>query len=113
MILAGQVVGVIQVLSFRANAFTQENLQFLESLSGQVVVAFNNALLYQQAQGEIAERERAERALLESENKFRSITENAADFIFIKDKTRRYTFVNPAMERLLGLPAEEIRLPGR
>ncbi|MBN1877999.1 MAG: PAS domain S-box protein [Anaerolineae bacterium] len=57
---------------------------------------------------EIAERKRVEHALRESEGKFRSITENAVDFIFIKDKMRRYTFINPAMQALLGLPKDKI-----
>ncbi|MHC4641096.1 MAG: PAS domain-containing protein [Planctomycetota bacterium] len=57
---------------------------------------------------DITERKRAERELQESESKFRSITENAVDFIFIKDKARRYTFVNQAMQEMLGLPKEKI-----
>jgi PAS domain S-box-containing protein len=57
---------------------------------------------------DITERKRAEEKLRESENKFRSITENAVDFIFIKDQDRRYTFVNQAMTTLLGLPEKEI-----
>lgn len=54
------------------------------------------------------ERKRMEDELRESENKFRSIAENAVDSIFIKDERRRYTFANQAMQRLLGLPAEKI-----
>lgn len=50
----------------------------------------------------------AEEALKKSENKFRSITEQAADFIFIKDASRRYTFINHAMQNLLGLSEEKI-----
>ncbi|MBT8358750.1 MAG: PAS domain S-box protein [Deltaproteobacteria bacterium] len=57
---------------------------------------------------DISDRKLADEKLSESENKFRSITENAVDFIFIKDKGRRYTFVNQAMTNLLGLPKEEI-----
>ncbi|MCP4704864.1 MAG: PAS domain S-box protein, partial [candidate division Zixibacteria bacterium] len=59
-------------------------------------------------QRDITQRKRIEEKLRESENKFRSITENAMDFIFIKDKNRRYTFVNQALQNLLGLPVDEI-----
>lgn len=43
----------------------------------------------------------------DSENKFKSITDNAVDSIFIKGKTRRYTFVNRAMTKVIGLPEKE------
>jgi len=57
---------------------------------------------------DISERRQAERKLQESENKFRSITENAADFIFIKDVSRRYTFINRAMQEMLEFPEKKI-----
>jgi PAS domain S-box-containing protein len=57
---------------------------------------------------DISDIKKATDALKESENRFRSITENAVDYIFIKDKERRYTFVNRAMRNLLGLTENEI-----
>ncbi len=57
---------------------------------------------------DVTERKKTEDALQESESKFRSIAENAVDCIFIKDKTRRYTFVNKAMKDLLGVPGSDI-----
>ncbi len=41
-------------------------------------------------------------------NRFRAIAAAADDCIFCKDSERRYTYVNPSMERLLGRPAAEI-----
>ena len=61
--LEGNVLGAIQVFSYRENAFTEENSRFLESLALQTVAAMQNALLYQRAQAEIAERKRTEEAL--------------------------------------------------
>jgi len=57
---------------------------------------------------EIAEREQAEIALRHSEELFRAVFEGAQDLIFIKDLSRKYVKVNPAVERVLGLPASEI-----
>ncbi len=57
---------------------------------------------------EIRDREVAEQALRLSEERFRAICESAKDLIFIKDLDRRYTHVNPATERMFGLPASRI-----
>ncbi len=58
--------------------------------------------------GVIMQRRQAETSLRDSEDRFRSITEHAADSIFIKDRNRRYIFVNPAMQEMLGLSEEDI-----
>ena len=49
-----------------------------------------------------AKHKNTEEALRESEEKLLSITDTAVDSIFCKDINQRYTFVNPAMLRLLG-----------
>jgi PAS domain S-box-containing protein len=74
--LEGQVVGVLQVLSSQLNAYSEENFNFALALAAQFSVAGNNALLYQQAQVEIAERERAEKARQKSEERYRSLFED-------------------------------------
>jgi two-component system, cell cycle sensor histidine kinase and response regulator CckA len=50
----------------------------------------------------------AAKALRESEERFRAIFEAAQDAIFIKDRSLRYTQVNPAMERLFDQPAADL-----
>ena len=57
---------------------------------------------------DITERNRAEEALRESEQRFRAIFESAQDCIFIGDANLRYTHVNPAAEKFLGLPASRV-----
>ncbi len=51
---------------------------------------------------EVLERRRVDKALRQSEERLRTITDTALDAIFCKDLNRRYTFVNPAMVRLMG-----------
>jgi PAS domain S-box-containing protein len=57
---------------------------------------------------ESRERMRAEKGLIETEQRFRAIFESALDCIFIKDRALRYTLINPYMENLLGIEASEI-----
>ena len=52
-----------------------------------------------------------ERAIKRSEERFRAIFESAHDTIFLKDRSLRYTQVNPAMANLFGAAA--YRLVGR
>jgi len=57
---------------------------------------------------EIAERARAQEALILSEERMRAIFEAATECIFIKNRSLQYTLVNPYMAHLLELPASEI-----
>jgi signal transduction histidine kinase len=67
--LEGQVVGIVQVFSYHLDAYSEDDLRMLEALAQQLAAAGANALLYQQAQDEIAERKRVEREreLMESQ----------------------------------------------
>jgi PAS domain S-box-containing protein len=51
-----------------------------------------------------------EKALAESEEKFRSIMENSADAIFITNQMGNYQYSNKAATDMLGYSAEELRL---
>ena len=55
-----------------------------------------------------ADRKRSEQALRESEERYRSLVENASDTVFKTDNTGRFTFVNPAALRITGYKEEEI-----
>ncbi len=63
------VIGVIQVLSYKENAYNENDLRILESLAGSITAATLNASLYQRAQTEIAER-------INKENEISEIREN-------------------------------------
>jgi PAS domain S-box-containing protein len=59
--------------------------------------------------GRIIDRKRAEKARLESDNKFRTIAENIPQKIFIKDRDSRYVSVNENYARDLGIRPEEVQ----
>ncbi|HEC21311.1 MAG TPA: GAF domain-containing protein, partial [Chloroflexi bacterium] len=81
--LEEQVIGVLQVQSYRPDSYTEDDLKFLEALSSQVAAASMNATLYQQAQREITERERA----TEAEREQRRLAEALSDIAAVLNRT--------------------------
>ncbi|MBN2040199.1 MAG: PAS domain S-box protein [Spirochaetes bacterium] len=90
------------------SAFTPDRIEILEMLSGQAAIAIENALLFQQAQQEITERKAAEKALKESEERFKTIFESVNDAIIIHDfHTGAIIDVNSKMCAMFGYTREE------
>jgi len=52
--------------------------------------------------------ENAEQSLIESERRFRFISENVGDFIAIMDVKGCYLYASPSAEKVIGHPAEEL-----
>jgi PAS domain S-box-containing protein len=76
--------------------------ELVEERASELIVA--NEKLKQ----EIKERKRAEEALLESEEKFKSLGENAPDIIYTLALDGSFTYVNPAFEGILGYKPDEV-----
>jgi len=58
---------------------------------------------------EVAERKKAESALKESEQRFRSLGENSPEIIYTLGKNGAFTYVNPAWEKVLGHSVDEVK----
>ncbi|MEE9910599.1 MAG: PAS domain S-box protein [Deltaproteobacteria bacterium] len=55
---------------------------------------------------DITDHKRAEEALRESENKYRRITDNIADVVWIADANLKITYVSRSIEKMVGEPRE-------
>ena len=74
----------------------------------QVVALDENVHLYNEAKMEIDERKRAEKLLMQSEERYRDVFEAAPDVIFtISSKDATITSLNPAFEKFSGWDAAE------
>jgi len=63
-------------------------------------------------QFEIAERRRAEEAVRESEQKYRSLVSNLPDAAWTLDESFRFVFISPTIERISGYTADELQREG-
>lgn len=96
----GRPVGIVEVRYLTEKpesdegAFCREERQLIDAVAKRL--------------GRIIERFKVQSALRESEERFRAIFESAVDCTLLKDRSLRFTLVNPAAERLLGIKASEI-----
>src|SRR5436190_6643415 len=63
-------------------------------------------LLFLFIRREIRQRKRAQNSLRESEARFRTLVQHAGDIIYSTDLKGHFTFMNPAIERLMGYQPE-------
>lgn len=103
-----RVQGVIQVMSFKPNSYTRDQLNLLESLALHIVSAERNANLYAQVQAELHERIQTEEALRQKESEYRMIADNTGDVIWILDQgSGKFTYLSPSIEKMRGFKLEE------
>ena len=106
--LEERVVGMVRVFSERLDVYTEGDLLMLEGLALQVAAAAANAVLYRQAQDEIAERWRAEESLRESEERFRSVVQTAGDAIIVTDSQGKTVLWSRGAEAMFGYSSDEV-----
>ena len=111
MRLRERVTGVISVQAYRPRAYGEEEQQLLLTIADQVAVAVENARLFEAAQSEILERRLAEQVLKESEEKFRNLSEQSPNMIFI-NRGGQVVYANRRCEELMGYTRQEYYAPG-
>jgi PAS domain S-box-containing protein len=106
--LENKIFAVVQIFSNKQNAYTDEQMMFVESLMHQVALANNNALLYQQAQQELQDRKIAEENFKASEYRLRLFAESVPDVLYRYNfQEKIYDFLSPVIEKMLGYPLDK------
>ena len=95
----GKVIGGLSLWSKQPKAYGEQDIRLTQSVASQIAGAIANARLFH-------ERERAEEALRESEESYRSLVETSPDAIFLHEEGR-LIYVNPAAVRLYGAGSAE------
>ena len=115
LVASGKVIGLYSLDKVQPDFFQPEHARLAESLAARAASAIQNAQLFEQSQHyvaeleeRIAERNRVEAALRESEERYRELFENARDAMYVHDLEGTYTSVNHAAEELTGYSREEI-----
>jgi PAS domain S-box-containing protein len=85
LILGERVVGILSMQSHSPNAYSPEQIQTLELLATQVVVAIQNAQLYRHARLEVNERKLAEQALRQRVDELEMLYESGLAFSQLLD----------------------------
>ncbi|GIW73391.1 MAG: hypothetical protein KatS3mg102_2933 [Planctomycetota bacterium] len=95
--------------AFRREPYGERTLHQLRPVIAKFATSLEGCLAYARLRREVQERELAERALRESEEKFRRLIETASDAIFIVDaESRQIVDVNREAEALTGWTRNEL-----
>ncbi len=104
-----RVTGVVQAMSCRPNAFSQDQLQLLESLALHIASAKQNAQLYARVQSELNERKALATTLRESEERYRAAFRASPDAVNInRVADGMYIDINEGFTRLTGWNREDV-----
>jgi PAS domain S-box-containing protein len=108
ILIGGRAEGVLYAARREARPFTDRDEAALGRLATQASTAIANAQLFARERAARARAEASEQALRESEERFRSVVENASDLITVLTADGVIEYESPSLERLLGWRPEEL-----
>lgn len=95
IIYEGKSEGIMAVDNIGSKKpFDQSDLNLLLGIAPQIGISINNARSYQ--------------LIRDREESFRALSENAPDIIYTLDINGMFTYINPAWEKILGHPKENV-----
>lgn len=111
MTVRGMTLGAVTLVSAESGRrYGEADLEIAEELARRGALAVDNARLYEEAQKEIAERERAQAELHRSRDELDAILEGVADGVTAQDPTGRLIYANEAAARIVGYPSSRALL---
>ncbi len=98
---SGKVVGTLHLYAAQYGLFDDDLVKLLSQLSENLSFALGR---FEQQ----AAREATERALRESEKRFRDIADVAGEYLWENDRQGRFTFLTPKISEFLGYTTQEL-----
>lgn len=108
LVSRGQAIGALTVQDTDENAFTEEDIIALQTMSDQLVIALENARLFEAARNELSERQRAEHELQQERDFAVQVMSALGQGVTVTDKNGNFDYVNPAYEIMTGYPAAQL-----
>jgi PAS domain S-box-containing protein len=97
----GMVMGTICVAMHKCRQFNQDEVELLAAMGNQIGIAVENARIYEEAQKVVEQ-------LRVSEERYRTLFQNAHDAIWVHDMDGNIVSANVASARLTGYAVEEL-----
>ncbi|UCF64175.1 MAG: PAS domain S-box protein [bacterium] len=108
-IVDSRVLGAV-CLDRKSSLFSEEDLGFVEAFATLAANALKNAKSHSDLEKEIENRKVIQKALRDSEEKFRNLAEQSPNMIFI-NQNGKVVYANQKCEEIMGFKREEIYAP--
>ncbi len=101
LISRDRVIGTLHFRALAPNVYTEQDMSLAQRIANQIAGAIANAQLF-------SERERAEEALRQSEERFRRLAEDAPFGISLMNPDWTFDYFNPAFSQIFGYTLEDL-----